>query len=96
MDLRAYIARAEKITQSSQSLAELIGVRPQELSSAKKGARGLPTVACGKLADLIGESHWTVQCASEVLTEKDEEKRNYLLDFVMGTTRKHATLKTRI
>lgn len=84
MELKKYIAKGIEITGSLTALAEKIGVMREALTAANGGRRGLPAVACGKLADLIEVNRWDVVAASEFLTEKDEKKRAYLLPFVMG------------
>lgn len=83
MELKAYIAKGIAATGSLTALAEHIGMAREALTAANGGRRGLPPVACGKLADLVGASRWDVVAASEILTEKDEKKRAYLLPFVL-------------
>lgn len=83
MDLKAYIAKGIAATGSLTALAETIGMAREALTAANGGRRGLPPVACGKLADLVGADRWDVVAASEILTEKDEAKRRYLLPFVL-------------
>lgn len=87
MELKTYIAKGIEVEGSLTALAEKIGMARQALTAANAGHRGLPPVACGKLADLIGVDRWDVVAASEILTEKDEEKRRYLLPFVLATAR---------
>jgi len=83
MDLKAYITKGIDQVGTLAALAREIGVMRESLSAANAGKRGLPPVACGKLADVIGADRWDVVAASEVLTEKDEKKRAYLLPFVL-------------
>lgn len=54
------------------------------LTSAKMGRRGLPAEVCGRLADIniIEADRWTVLAASNLVTEKNEEKRAYWRSFV--------------
>lgn len=87
MELRDYIEMGEKAVGSGKELALTLGVRPQNLSNAKAGERGLPTPACWKLADLIGVPKTTVQAASELVTEKDEKVREYLLPFAQNLSK---------
>lgn len=82
MELKAYITKGIEVTGGPAALARLIGIRHSHLNEAKAGKRGLPPVACGKLADLVSANRWDVVAASEILTEKDEAKRAYLLPFV--------------
>lgn len=83
MELKTYIAKGIEAAGSLTALAEKIGMARQALTAANAGHRGLPPVACGKLADLVGVNRWDVVAASEILTEKDETKRAYLLPFVL-------------
>lgn len=95
MDLKTYISKGIGQAGSLTALAEQIGVMRESLSAANAGKRGLPPVACGKLADLISVDRWDVVAASEILTEKDEEKRRYLLPFVLATAQNVMTKTVR-
>lgn len=86
MDLKAYITKGIEQAGSLTALAREIGLIRESLQAANAGKRGLPPVACGKLADLVGANRWDVVAASEIITEKDEKKRAYLLPFVLGTS----------
>lgn len=85
--LTKIIEDGEKKAGSQKALADILEVAPQTVADAKKGRRGLPTVQCGKLADFLGIDHWTVVCASDLMTEKNEKRRAYLTPFVEGTRR---------
>lgn len=95
MDLKAYISKGIGQAGSLTALAEQIGVMRESLSAANAGKRGLPPVACGKLADLLNVDRWDVVAASEILTEKDEAKRRYLLPFVLATAQNVMTTTAR-
>jgi len=95
MELKTYIAKGIEAADGPAALARLIGVRHSSLNEAKHGKRGLPPVACGKLADLLGVDRWDVVAASEILTEKDEAKRRYLLPFVLATAQNVVTTTAR-
>ena|ERR1035437_10098947 len=83
MELRDYIEKGERITGSRAALCQALGLaHPSNLTNAKAGQRGLPLAACWKLAELISESRDAVTAASALITEKDEEVRNYLRPFV--------------
>lgn len=82
MELRDYIQAGEKIAGGGKLLAEKLGVFPQHISNAKKGERGLPLVACYKLAELINARPEAVAAASALVTEKDAGAREYLRPFV--------------
>lgn len=91
MELRELIESAAKIAGSQTALAKVIGVRPDQLTHAKAAKAGLPEVACGKLAEVLGIDRWTVVAASALVTEKNPEKRAYLSPFVHTLPRKAAT-----
>lgn len=90
MELREMIEQAAKLTGDQTSLAKAIGVDRNNLTGAKAGRRGLPEVACGKLAEILGIDRWTVIAASALVTEKNPEKRAYLAPFVLEMPRKAA------
>ena len=90
MELRDLIEQAAKIAGSQIDLAKVIGVTPDALTHAKAGRRGLPEVACGKLAEILGPDRWTVVAASALVTEKNPDKRAYLTPFVRDLPRKVA------
>lgn len=84
MQLRQMIEAGSIKAGSQAALAKVIGVTNNGLTDAKAGRRGLPAEACGKLADLIGVDRWTVLAASNLITEKNEEKRAYWAPFVLN------------
>lgn len=90
MELREMIENAAKIAGNQATLAKVIGLHPEVLTSAKAGKRGLPEVACGKLAEILKIDRWTVIAASALVTEKNPEKRAYLAPFVRELPRKAA------
>jgi hypothetical protein len=90
MELREIIEQAAHKLGKQRKVAEIIGVHPDVLTAAKAGRRGLPEVACGKLAEILGIDRWTVIAASALVTEKNPEKRAYLAPFVQTLPRKAA------
>lgn len=90
MELREMIEAAASKLGEQRKVAELIGVHPDVLTAAKASRRGLPEVACGKLAEILGIDRWTVIAASALVTEKNPEKRAYLTPFVQELPRKAA------
>lgn len=90
MQLREMIEKAAELSNGQSNLAKVIGVHPEALTAAKAGKRGLPAHACGKLAEILGIERWTVLSASELVTEKNEEKRAYFAPFVQDLPRKAA------
>jgi hypothetical protein len=96
MELTAYIIKGEEQVGSRPKLAESIGVRPNQITDAKAGRIGLPAYACVKLAQLIGEDERRVIAASELVTEKNPERRAVWLPFVqaIAETAKKQTART--
>lgn len=82
MELKELIERAEKAAGSQKELALQIGINPSNLRNAKAGQQGIPTYACVLIAELIGIEEMTVIAASELVTEKKEERRKVWLPFV--------------
>ena len=90
MELREMIETATKVTGDQTALAKMLGMPRNNLTDAKAGRRGLPEVACGKLAEILGIDRWTVIAASALVTERNPEKRAYLAPFVLELPRKAA------
>ena len=82
MNLKEMIESASEIVGSQKELAITLGQHPNALTAAKKGHRGLPADACGKLAEILNIDRWAVICASELNTETSPEKRAYFSPFV--------------
>jgi hypothetical protein len=85
MELKQIIEMAEKATGSQKELSEKIGQSPSRLRDAKSGRCGLPNYACVMIADLIGMERIAVIAASELITEKKEERRKVWFPFVGKT-----------
>lgn len=82
MQLSEIITKAIPRFPSEAALARHLGVAPTLLNDAKKGKRPLPLAACGRLAEIVGMDRYDVAAASDLLTEKNEQRRAYLLPFV--------------
>lgn len=82
MKLKDFLERGIKVAGSTKELGLLLGLSAQYITEAKGERRGLPSHAAAKLARLIGEDEITVIAASELVTEKKEEVRNFWLPFV--------------
>ena len=78
MELRKYIEMGEKVAGGQAKLAEYLGQYDSNIRSMKRGKKGLPNPLCIKLADLIGEPRLEVIAASDLVTEKNEERRQLL------------------
>jgi ribosome-binding protein aMBF1 (putative translation factor) len=77
MIFKELIEKAEKAAGSQKELALKIGQTPSALRSAKCGNIGLPIYACIMIADLIEIDRIEVIKASELVTEKKEERRQF-------------------
>lgn len=88
MELRDYIAEGTKKAGTMTELGRIIGVRQQEMTTAKAHRRALPLDACVKLADYLDAPLRSVIAANELATEKKEEKQAFWLQFVK--TAQHA------
>jgi len=82
MNLKAMIQIAAREFENQRDLADALGVHPNVLTSAKRGARGLPAFACFRLAEILAIDPVEVIAVSELITEKDEEKRQVFIPFL--------------
>lgn len=85
MELRDYINLGIERTGSVTALANYLDINPNSVTNAKAHARGLPNDACFKLAELLKADVRGVIAASELATEKKEDKRAFWRPFVTGT-----------
>lgn len=81
MELRDYIEQGIRTKGGVQQLADYLGLARPHVSNAKSHQRGLPNVAAVKLARLIGADPLAVIAASELATERQEEKRAFWFPF---------------
>ncbi len=82
MELRDYIEIGISKFGTITKLAEELGLQRESLSAAKAHRRGLPAYAISKLARILEIDPQVVTAASELVTERNEEKRRYWLPFV--------------
>lgn len=75
MEMKSYIEMGEKRAGKQIELAKMLKVSDSYLRMIKTGRRGLPDDLCIVLADYIGADRLEVIAASNLVTEKDEEKR---------------------
>ncbi len=78
MDMKKYIEMGEKASGSQLKLAEYLGQFDTAIRRIKRGKAGLPNPLCIKLAQLIKVNPLDVIVASELVTEKNEERRKLL------------------
>lgn len=96
MQLREMIEVAAKKCGNQNDLAKVIDISAKALTEAKAGRRGLPAIACGKLAEILEIDRWTVIAASELVTERNEDKRAYFSPFVLNGVSSLATVLTAV
>lgn len=84
MGIGDYIEMGIKQAGTATALAKLLDQSDSVLRAARRGERGLPTYACISLAKLIKATPLEVIAASELMTEKREDRRAIFLPFVQG------------
>lgn len=96
MELKDYIEAGIEKLGNSVSLAKHLGQDPTVIRNAKGHRRGLPNYACVVLADLLGVERIEVIAASELVTEKNPERREVWLPFVrMAEARRLAAIASQ-
>ena len=75
MEMKKYLELGEEKAGKQIELAKILGIQDSYIRIVKSGRRGLPADVCIKLADYIGVDRLEVIAASNLVTEKDEEKR---------------------
>ncbi len=82
MELNDYIDMAVAKCGSIQAVADAIGTQRENLSAAKRGKRGIGAYPATRLAQIVGVEPLEVIAASELVTEKNEERRKFWSPFV--------------
>jgi len=80
--MKNYIVLAIMEVGSQKELADYLGVSSQQITNAKNGRAGLPIAVCCQIAQLLTINEMEVISASELITEKNQERRAVLLPFV--------------
>lgn len=75
MKMKEFIERAEAKAGKQIELAKILGVSASYIRLVKAGKNGLSADMCIILADYISADRLEVIAASNLVTEKDEEKR---------------------
>lgn len=75
MQMKKFIEEAERKAGKQTELARILGISDAYIRMVKTGKRGFADDICIKLADYIGADRLEVIAASNLVTEKDEEKR---------------------
>ena len=73
--MKKYIELGEKKAGKQIELAKILGVRDSTIRLVKTGHSRLPDALCIKLADFIEVDRLEVIAASNLMTEKNEERR---------------------
>lgn len=84
MELRDYIEAGKLKLGTLEALATELGMPRPNLSHAKAHQRGLPPYAVFKLSKLLAIDPEIITAASELVTERNEQKRAYWLPFVQN------------
>lgn len=87
MKMKELIETAEKKAGKQVELARILGVRESYLRQAKLGKSGLPDAICIKLADYLEADRLEVIAASNLVTEKDEERRKVFESCLKQTSK---------
>lgn len=75
MKMNTYLEKAQRKAGSQIKLAKILGISDRYIRLVRDGERSLADDICIKLADYINEDRLEVIAASNLVTEKDEEKR---------------------
>ena len=75
MEMKTYIEMGEKKAGKQTELGKILGIKENYLRNAKSGRAGLPDAICIKLADYLEVNPLQVIAASNLVTEKDEDRR---------------------
>lgn len=75
MKMNEYLEKAQRKAGSQIKLAKTLGISDRYIRLVRDGERSLADDICIKLADYIKEDRLEVIAASNLVTEKDEEKR---------------------
>lgn len=67
-----------------KQLAALLGVHANNITNAKRGDRGIPDIACVKLAEIIGLPWSQVTAARNEWLAKDDDEKRFWHPFVIG------------
>ncbi len=86
MNIKNYIEIGEKKAGKQKILAEMLNIADVNIRMAKSGKRGLPDAVCIKLADYIEVDRLEVIAASNLVTEKDEERRKIFESCIKKTS----------
>lgn len=75
MEMKKFIEMGEEKAGKQVELARYLNIRPSTLRIVKSGRTSLPVALCIKLARYIGVDELEVIAASNLIIEKNEERR---------------------
>lgn len=85
MDMKSYIELGEKKAGKQAELAKILGISENYIRVTKAGRNGLPNAICFKLAEYIGVDVGSVIAASDLVTEKKEDRRKIYESYLSKT-----------
>lgn len=91
-ELKQFIEIGEKKAGKQIELANILGITDVNIRMAKAGNRGLPDAICFLLADYIDVDAASVIAASNLVTEKNEERRKIFESYLKKSTSAAASL----
>lgn len=96
MELTNYIKAGVLKKGSVTALADYLGLHPNAVTAANGHRRGIPNDAAVKLAQLLGVPEIDVIAASELATERKEDKRAFWLRYTKTAKLAHAASITAL
>lgn len=80
--MRTYIEMGEKKAGKQAELAKILGISESYIRVAKAGRNGLPDAVCFVLANYINTDEASVIAASNLVTEKNENRRRIFENYL--------------
>ncbi len=96
MEMKKYIELGEKRAGKQIELAKILGVRDSTIRLVKTGHSRLPDALCIKLADFIEVDRLEVIAASNLMTEKNEERRKIFESCFKSTSKAASFIVTAL
>lgn len=87
MEMKEFIEMGEKKAGSQKELAKILDTRYTTLVAVKNGKRSLTAAICIKLARYINIDELEVIAASNLIIEKDEERRKIFESCFKGASK---------
>jgi hypothetical protein len=84
MKMKIFLDEAEKRVGGRSALVLRLGISSQQITNARAERAGLPIPACIALAEIIGAEPLVIITESELVTEKNEDRRSILKKYAGG------------